>query len=326
MRILIVGAGHVLRYHLGAIRRRWPDASVSVTDIDPAKANHPDLAGFNAIFVPEAERLAETQKVDLVVVCVPCSEHFAVAKEALRMRKTVLLEKPPTKTVAEFEKLQRIAQTHSALLVCAFHAAYDLTIGRFAAHLPDAKYGKLIGIQSEFSDPYVQDGLVISSLGGSYEDSAPNALSVVARFVDPSRLRLWSAHFSNTAPATTGITCTDSKAQVTYGFPDGTIAIHTDWVTSRNRKVTRLFFRSGISVLLHHSRQIILVGKHNQTEDDMSLLFDCDNGTARLDNHYNGVYDELEQTMDTRMDNSHLGLQITRLWTRAYHRADIIIT
>ena len=329
-KIIIVGAGHVLVYHLAAIRELFPETEVVVTDIDAGKANSPEISKFGVQFVPHSGWHAEMEKSDLVVVCVPCAEHFAIAKEALEAGKVVLLEKPPTKTVAQLEELQAISRrVPGAQLICAFHAAYDLTIEHFATQMENgvhSKYGELVGVRAEFSDPYVQDGLVTKSMGGSWEDSASNALSVVGRFLDLVNLSLNSALITNDVPAAPGYACIDSEARVSYMFPDGKIEIRTDWVTGRNRKVTYLFFELNTTVMLHHSEQTIYVGVSDPDEHDgWDEVVSCDNGRARLDNHYIGVYRDLMKMVANNTDNTDLGLQITKLWIAAYEKAGIEI-
>jgi predicted dehydrogenase len=327
--ILVIGMGHVFNYHVRAISEAFPDAAVFATDIDSSKEKVAKEMGV--IFVPYANKDAAIKAADIVVVCVPCAEHHAVAKEALLAGKTVLLEKPPTKTVAEFDDLLETAKSvPGAKLVCAIHAAHDLTIKYLVAEMKEGvhqKFGKLIKLQAEFDDPYEKDGHIFTNLGSSHEDSAPNALSVFARFTDISWFDIMDAEFDNSVPAAEGVVCLESSGRVDYKFPGGEAILLTNWIRGLNRKVTFLTFRDDAGketlMLLHHSKQSIFIGKPGDIEDNLSLLINLDNGVPRLDNHYSGVYADFTRMIESGENNMELGLTITQLWIGAYEMAGI---
>lgn len=325
-RFLIIGIGHIFAFHVRAIRHVIPGAVISATDTDKSKAK--EAQAMDVTFANDFDSALSAS--DIVVVCVPCVEHYAVTKKALLAGKTVLLEKPPTKTNAEFLDLVKIAKSvPGARLICAFHAAYGLDIAHFVQEMKDgihSEYGKLVEFRSEFDDPYKKNGKIISNLGGSWEDSAPNALSVLARITgDISQFGIIEAVFDNTVPAADSISCQESSGTVRFQFPNGTGTIATNWTRGLNRKVTYLKFRDDTGketwACLHHSNESITLGEPGVNDSDLIILDDFrEPNVLRMDHHYRGIYNEL---IAEKSNNMSLGSCITALWTAAYEKARI---
>ena len=75
--------------------------------------------GCNNLYT-SLERLAEDDDMQVVYIASPNSHHYEQAKQMLNARKHVILEKPATSTVIEFEDLVRIAKTQGVFLIEAY--------------------------------------------------------------------------------------------------------------------------------------------------------------------------------------------------------------
>ncbi|MEW9530547.1 Gfo/Idh/MocA family protein [Microbispora sp. NPDC049125] len=109
IRTAIVGTGSVARLHAEALRAIAGETGevelVAAADTDAAR-----LGAFAAEFgvaarYPDAATLLEEARVDLVSICTPPAAHVPVALAALASGCDVVVEKPATPTLAEFDRL-----------------------------------------------------------------------------------------------------------------------------------------------------------------------------------------------------------------------------
>lgn len=108
-RAAIVGTGNIARNHARSLRTIAEETGeielVAAADTDPGR-----LVEFTAEFgieagFPSAEALFAARKVDLVHICTPPGAHVPVALAALEAGSDVVVEKPATLTLAEFDQL-----------------------------------------------------------------------------------------------------------------------------------------------------------------------------------------------------------------------------
>jgi predicted dehydrogenase len=103
--VAIVGTGSIARLHIEALQSLSNEATVvGVTDIDEAKS-----AEFSARYeIPGYSTLPgllADAKPDLVHVCTPPGAHASVAIACLEAGSSVLAEKPPALSLAEFHSM-----------------------------------------------------------------------------------------------------------------------------------------------------------------------------------------------------------------------------
>ncbi|MFJ4921985.1 Gfo/Idh/MocA family protein [Streptomyces sp. NPDC088725] len=109
LRVAIAGAGNVARDHASSLRQIAEETGevelVATADTNPAR-----LAAFNEEFsvgagYPDVTALLAAEQVDLVHICTPPGAHLPVALAVLRAGANVVVEKPATLTLAEFDQL-----------------------------------------------------------------------------------------------------------------------------------------------------------------------------------------------------------------------------
>jgi len=112
LRIGIAGAGHFGRFHALKAATSARMRLVAITDPDAARAQAVAReAGCGVLRWPEM-----LDAVDAVIVAAPAEHHFALAGEALRRGKHVLVEKPIAATLEEADGLAALAGEHAVTL------------------------------------------------------------------------------------------------------------------------------------------------------------------------------------------------------------------
>ena len=73
--------------------------------------NYPDV-----IHTTDIHEILKDPSISAIVIATPINSHFSIAKKALESKKHVFVEKPLTKTVAEAQKLIKIAKKNQRCL------------------------------------------------------------------------------------------------------------------------------------------------------------------------------------------------------------------
>lgn len=119
IRVAIVGLGKIARdQHLPAIAgdRRFSLAA-TVDPLAEPVGGVPHYASLDAL-------LESGIAVDAIAVCTPPQHRHAIATQALRTGKHVLVEKPPCATVTQAEALAELATEHGVTLYTAWHSRH----------------------------------------------------------------------------------------------------------------------------------------------------------------------------------------------------------
>jgi len=113
LRVGVVGAGYLGRFHAEKYARMDDVELVGVVDIDKSQAE--EVAGrFNTKAYLHHEYLFG--KVDAVSIVVPTPAHFSVAKDFLENNIDVLIEKPMSETTEQADELIRFAKSKSLII------------------------------------------------------------------------------------------------------------------------------------------------------------------------------------------------------------------
>lgn len=312
VRIGLVGLGHVAGDQLKALQQ-LPSffKIVGICDANPQKqAQIQD----DVPFFTDIDDLLKSVEMDVVLVSAPVDSHFEITKIILESGRNVLLEKPATSNLDEFNVLVEISQRKNLLFVVAFHAAFAKELLWFLEfkNRHSEKLGPLTGFRCAFYDPYVKNGILLPeaySLGGSWFDSGINALSVIGRLVNIDSLKIEEVIL-------TRLPQYNCEIQGTVHFifsPEDSLktgrgSIDTNWTTGLNYKATHLYFGySGNEVILQHSRQkVLLVNK----KGEITTIADCSENRSRLVNHYMEVFRDFYSRITTRENNLDYALKL----------------
>jgi predicted dehydrogenase len=143
LRIGLLGAGQVARSHVQALATR-ADCRLAVV-FDPDQGRARDLASSTEGLEPvtSADDVFG-HDVDAVIVAAPTREHFDLGRRAISAGKSVLMEKPFTRTSAEAAKLDALASGSGVVLMPAQVARFLPAVEAVRNRLADATPGRLV--------------------------------------------------------------------------------------------------------------------------------------------------------------------------------------
>ena len=141
------------------------------------------VEGVPTFRTPE-EMVAAVPDLDAVAVCTPPQARYATARALLAAGKHVMLEKPPTATLAELTDLTRIAARAGRVLFTTWHSQYNAGVERARAFLAERRVMMLLVTWKEDVRHWHPGQAWIWHAGGfGVFDPGINALSIVTRIM-----------------------------------------------------------------------------------------------------------------------------------------------
>ncbi|WP_249522149.1 Gfo/Idh/MocA family protein [Modestobacter marinus] len=147
-RVVLVGAHGHGRWHLQNLRRLAAagDAHlVGICDPRPPDDELRALAGDVPVAASLDELLAATRP-DVTIICTPIHTHTDLALTAARAGSAVLLEKPPTPTLAEFDRLVEGLEATGTACQIGFQSLGSAAIGRGPTLVEEGAIGTVRGV------------------------------------------------------------------------------------------------------------------------------------------------------------------------------------
>ena len=122
-KIAIVGMGKIANdQHVPVIGK---DPNFELAAVVSQRGSYPEgVEGFRT----QTELLRARSDIDAVAICTPPKVRHGIAREALEAGKHVLLEKPPTQTLAELQDLINLAQQKKCVLFTAWHSQFNAAV------------------------------------------------------------------------------------------------------------------------------------------------------------------------------------------------------
>jgi predicted dehydrogenase len=142
-RAAIVGTGAIAAAHARAVQAHEDRLKlIAVVDVDRARA-----AAFAAewdvpVIAPDLDTLLADDRPDLVHLCTPPATHAPLALQCLQAGVNVLLEKPPTLSLAEFDTLAVAARDSGAHLATIFQHRFGAGAARLRALIAAGDLGR----------------------------------------------------------------------------------------------------------------------------------------------------------------------------------------
>lgn len=314
--VAIVGLGHVAEHQIAALQ--YCENVKLAAGCDPNSTRFSILDSSVATYT-DIDRLLETEVLDVVIIASPNRLHVDHGIKVMEAGKWLLMEKPLAESASEFSRFENARRALDGKCSIALHAAHGKEVEWFRKHesSPLHGIGPLVGFDARFYDPYFHNGVVLQhalSLGGSWIDSGINALSVIARLIEPELLEILDSRMTRVA----GAQCTEVQGTVDFRWgsddPLGYGAIDTNWTLGRNSKITQLRFAADDSIYrLDHSNQRVIQVLGSQSRE----LYSNPNGLPRLTNHYIGVFRDLVAQLERGEDNFSGGAALHRHLYRA---------
>jgi len=143
-RLALIGTGGHGRGHLAQGIRLHDDGAVRLVAVaDPHPPAAEDLPHGVRRFSSGAELIAAVD-ADVAVICTPIHTHFELAAAALEAGMDVLLEKPTTATLDEFDRLVAIAERTGRLVQVGFQSLGSEAIGLIRSRVEAGEIGDVV--------------------------------------------------------------------------------------------------------------------------------------------------------------------------------------
>ncbi|HSG35084.1 MAG TPA: Gfo/Idh/MocA family oxidoreductase, partial [Sphingomonadaceae bacterium] len=195
----IVGCGKIAQdQHLPAIAATEGFELVAVADPVTTMEGLPSYPGL-------AEMLAAHPEISAVSLCMPPVHRAEAAREAIRMRKHVLLEKPPCASIVEAWELVAAAEKCGITLFTAWHSQFGAAVPAARDWLADRSIESVrVTWKEDVRFWHPGQAWIWQEGGFGVFDPGINALSILSMAL-PGELRLVDAELSVPANCATPI-------------------------------------------------------------------------------------------------------------------------
>jgi len=237
IKMALVGCGHMGKIHLQKLSSFDEIQIVGIVDVDTKRAN--DLA--QPINVPAFNNYKKLLgNVDGVIIATPTETHYQIAKDFLKSRTHILLEKPITSRQDQAQELINLAQTRQLILQVGFLERFNPAISKI---LPIIKKPLLIESRrlSEFTgrstdidvvlDLMIHDiDLILSIVREDVCDIRAQGVSFITDKLDMASARI---EFSNGCIADLNASRISSKKERTLTVFEGNQIFFIDLLNRR---------------------------------------------------------------------------------------------
>ncbi|WP_344979739.1 Gfo/Idh/MocA family oxidoreductase [Streptosporangium fragile] len=142
-RMAIVGTGGIAAAHAEAIRASAGRAHlVAAADVDIDRARTFAAAWDAPHAYASLTELLREEQVDLICLCTPPGQHAPLAAQCLRAGVTVLVEKPPTLSLAELDELAALERRSPGHVATVFQHRFGPAAVRLRRMVADGELGR----------------------------------------------------------------------------------------------------------------------------------------------------------------------------------------
>lgn len=190
-RAAVIGAGHIAKQHLGALKSIDDVEVVGVCDLSPVTAEAiADRFDVPRWFTSHDEMLADTDP-HVVHILTPAHTHVALSEACLARGRHVFVEKPLTEVTEDCEALIEEANRRDLWLIEDYNYLFNRGVQRIIDYQASGELGEVRHVD-------IQISLNLFSPGSRYADPDalhPSALSTLGVFSDFLTHLCYLAHF-----------------------------------------------------------------------------------------------------------------------------------
>ncbi len=281
----LIGLGTITKRYLKGISESGI-CLLAVSDIDENAVSREYYSKYP--FYSDYKEMISREHPDGVIISTPPKTHFEIASYCLDNNVNVIIEKPVTLCIKEFDIICKKAEEKGLYFKTLFHWQGGIETRAFAEEYDINLISK---IKVNVCDPYSNDGETINPdrrcLCGTWIDSGVNILSMI---------KMWFPFEKTEIISTKTQKCKESGLPIYASVNlmiDGVEAeITVDWTKHRDQKES--FVTVGDkTVYINHSAQSITDGKNTTEYGRME----------RLDEHYYSQFcsiNNIENTEQSR--------------------------
>lgn len=245
---VIIGLGVIARYHVMALKQVERFHLCGVCDLRPDASA--DALWSDMPFYTCHEALLDALRPDVAIIATPPASHYAIACDCIARGVLPIVEKPLSSDGQEGALFFADELRGRYVPVC--HTLYGPEMLWLTEHLPLCK---IESVRMTLNDPYADTGGCIAerfiSLGGSWLDSAPNALAPLLRIVP----RLDDVCVRHKRDERNGL---PYASMLTAHHNETRVFIDIAWQLGINHKQTEIE-ADGMHIVIDHSAQAVYV-------------------------------------------------------------------
>lgn len=238
--IAVIGAGY---WGPNLVRNAVTNPSTSlrwVCDVDLARAESLASTYARVGATDDLRRVLDDPAVEAVAIATPASTHAALAIEAVKAGKHVVIEKPLASSVSDALEILRVAESCGRLVMCDHTYCYTPAV----QYIRQAVHGGELGALQFLDSVRINLGLVQRDIDVVW-DLAPHDLSIIDTIMPPGE-RVVSVSATGADPVGAGQACV---AYLSLGLASGAIAhVHVNWLSPT--KVRRMIVGGSRRTLL----------------------------------------------------------------------------
>ena len=264
-RVGLIGLGTITKNYKKGLDAAEHIRLCAVCDISPT-ATSADVYREYPFYTDYKEMLVK-EKPDLVIISTPPALHYEMACHALLQGVGVLVEKPATADIQEYESLLSIAKASKLPFEVIYHWQTGSEVQAFTTHF---EKNEITSVFTQINDPYCnEDGSLKENkvcLGGVWLDSGVNVLSMLRLWFPFEQVKIKSID-TQKCPRTLLPVFIDLSLLI-----DGAdVQIVIDWRQNINHKKTIIGYKDR-EITVDHSGQRIADGDTITVLDDMERL------------------------------------------------------
>jgi len=176
----VVGGGVVADVHLNGLDACPHTDLVAICDVDESTARE-HAAAHDIDAYTDVETLLSAADPDWLHVCTPVDTHLPIAEQAIDAGVPVLIEKPVTGTVEEFEQLQAAAETANVNVAVVHQHLFDPAVRTVRKEIADGTIGDVRGVTMVYTgetrpDREQRGEWTFDLPGGEFEEGLPHPI------------------------------------------------------------------------------------------------------------------------------------------------------
>lgn len=193
MKIGIIGCGTIAHSHVRIIRQLMKNAHLLLCDLN--KLNADKLAtefGAQGIYT-SVDELFSKETPDTSHILTPPTTHAKLAEKAILSGCHVLIEKPATETLEEFNKISNLASKKNKILLVNYSTLGMPVVLKAREAIKSGKFGRLIAVHCNYAASWPDNTIPYGDpnhwsyflRGGTLQNWADHPASLVLDVMDP---------------------------------------------------------------------------------------------------------------------------------------------
>lgn len=203
LRIGIIGLGNILPMHITPVTHFKDAVLACVCDIKPDRAEKISKK-YNVPAYTDYKKMIETEKPDIVHICVPHYLHPVIAKYALSQGVNVLCEKPMSIKMENAIENVALAKEKNLKYGVIFQCRYNTASQLVKKHIQNGSLGRVLSARTILTWNKPDSYYALSDWKGTWEkegggviiDQAIHSLDLANWFIDDTPVSVY-AHLSN---------------------------------------------------------------------------------------------------------------------------------